>query len=122
MSEIMKISDSENEVMEVIWAVEEWITISFIHEKLSVNKKWAYNTVGTFVQRLCQKGFLQSKREGKTNSYKAIISKERYKRALTQSLLDEIHNGSQKSLIASLFDVKLPNEKIDKLLDLLNEE
>ncbi|NMA82970.1 MAG: BlaI/MecI/CopY family transcriptional regulator [Epulopiscium sp.] len=122
MNSIIKISDSEKEVMEVIWAAEEWITIPSIHEKLLENKKWAYNTVGTFVQRLCEKGFLQSKREGKANSYKAIVSKDSYKRALTQSFLNEIHNGSQKSLISCLFDVKLSNEKIDKLLEMLNKE
>ena len=117
-----KISEAEAEVMEVVWDSGEWIGVPLVHEKLSENRKWAYNTVGTFMNRLCAKGFLESKKEGKTNLYRALISRSEYKNELTREFLDEIHHGSKRSLFAALYGGKLSDEKIDELMDMRDGE
>ncbi len=121
MKKFVKISDSEYEVMEVIWETGE-TSVPEVHRRLSEKRKWAYNTVATFMQRLSEKGFLEIRKNGKSNSYNYVVTKEDYKKSLTKDFLDSIHSGSKKSLIASLFDKKLPDETIDKLIDMIDKE
>ncbi len=118
--EVVKISDSEAEVMEIIWDKGE-TTAHEVHSELLKKKKWAYNTVATFMQRLCDKGFLKIRREGKSNLYSCLISREEYKKSLTREFLNSIHKGSKKSLIAALFDKKLSDEEIDELLNIIDK-
>lgn len=120
MSDIIKISDAESEVMEVLWDKGE-ASANTVCQELSKEKKWAYNTVATFLVRLCDKGFLKSRKEGKSNIYSCLISREEYKRSLTYDFLSSIHRGSKKSLIASLFDKELSDEDIDRLMDIIDK-
>lgn len=114
MGEFGKLSDSEYEVMEVVWELGD-CTIQDVYKKLEF-KSWAYNTVATFMQRLCDKGLLKSTRAGKANMYKAVISKKEYKKSITINFLNTIHKGSRCSLIASLFEGEVSNETIDEML------
>ncbi len=111
-----KISESEHEVMEVIWERCDWITINEVHSKLNGAKERAYSTIKTFMARLCEKGFLESKKQGIANVYKALITKDEYITQQTQNFLKQIHNGNKKSLIAALYCGDVSNEKIDELL------
>ncbi len=120
-NKFVKISDSEYEVMEVIWEKGE-TGVSEVHKILSQKHTWAYNTVATFIQRLAEKGFIEIQKNGKANICRAVISKEEYKKSMTKDFLDSIHNGSKRSLIASLFDKQLPDDTIDKLMRLIDEE
>ncbi len=114
MDKGVKLSDSEYEVMEVVWEIGN-CTIPDVYKKLEF-KRWAYNTVATFMQRLCEKELLKSTRAGKSNMYEAMISKEDYKKSITINFLNTIHNGSRRSLIASLFEGKVSNQAIDEML------
>ena len=116
-----KISDSELEVMEVIWKADEWIDIASVHRVLSQGNQWAYNTVGTFMIRLEDKGFLEHVKRGKSNFYRALISREEYKRAETEKFLNQVHSGSKKSLIAALYHGQVEDEELDKLMQMLSD-
>ena len=120
MKETAKISDAENEVMEVIWSAGE-VTVQQVQQTLSEQRHWAYNTVGTFMQRLYDKGLLQREKNGKTNVYKPAVSKTDYKRAVTEDFLKQVHSGSKKSLMAALFDERLSNDEIDRLLEMIEK-
>lgn len=92
-----------------------------MHSKLSKVKTRAYSTIKTFIVRLCKKGFLEEKKRGIANIYKAIITKDEYIKEQTKSFLNQIHKGNKKSLIAALYDGKVSNEKIEQLLKRLEE-
>lgn len=115
MSKHAKISESEYEVMEAIWD-SGCATVAEIHNALS-DKKWAYNTVATFMSRLSEKGLLSSHTEGKAKIYTPEISRSSYKRELTEDFLNSIHHGSKRSMLAALFDRSVSNETIDKLMN-----
>ncbi len=121
MSEPGRMSESESEVMEVVWEKGE-VSAHEVQEELSKKKSWAYNTVATFLQRLCEKRFAASRREGKTNYYRALISREEYQKSVTRDFLNSIHHGSKRSLIASLFDGEVNDEEIERLLRLIEEK
>lgn len=116
MHEPIKISESEMEVMKVFWSNRGWLSLNDLRGHLS-EKSWKYNTIGTFVLRLVEKGVLACKKQGKTNYYSPLVSEEDYKKAETQYFLKEIHGGSMKSLLASLADTTLSPEDIDELAD-----
>lgn len=120
MKNNVKISESEMLVMEIIWQLNDWTAVNTILSKMSKCKKWKYNTVATFVLRLAEKGFLESRKNNGSNEYRPLISKEEYKRQETEYFLESIHNGSRKSLIASLYQDKLTEDEFNELLKFID--
>lgn len=122
MKKIQKISDSEYEVMEVLWANDDYMEVAEVHNALSKVKKWAYKTVATFLIRLNGKGFLDVKKHGRANSYYPLISEAEYIRAQTEEFLQTIHKGSKRSLIAALYDSDTDNDELDELIAMVENK
>ncbi len=109
-----KLSQAESEIMELLWRSDAPVTVNFVIDKLGDGRK--YTTVSTFLTRLCKKGFVSQAKNGAVNEYTAIVSREEYKRRETQSFVNEVHKGSAKSLIASLYEDRLSDGDIDELI------
>ena len=114
MSEFLRISDAEMEVLCALWENGGWMNIAEVCGALK-RKAWKYNTVGTFLLRLAEKGVLESEKRGKANYYRPRISEAEYKRRETQSFLQEVHGGSMRSLIAALYDEPADPKALDEL-------
>lgn len=116
----MKISNSEMEIMNIIWAKGEEITSA---EIIGILKDtWKPTTIMTFLKRLCDKGILEARKEGKTNFYSANITEDEYKSKTTENFLQEFHNGSVTSLLAALVKGKQPNSKeLEEIKQWFNE-
>ncbi|MEK3731618.1 BlaI/MecI/CopY family transcriptional regulator [Paenibacillus sp. FSL M8-0334] len=117
MNQIQKLSDTEMELMEVIWECEPPVTST---ELLRIfagrGKAWKAQTISTFLSRLVDKGALEATRHGRTNMYTPLISPEDYKLAETKHVLDGLYQGSVKNLIAALYDGdKLSDEDVEEL-------
>lgn len=100
---ISKISDSEKDIMNIIWAKENPVTANDIMKSLQKEKQWKITTVLTFLSRLVDKGILSSVKKGKTNFYSADISSEGYSKYEAKTILDESYNGSLKSFMTALY-------------------
>ena len=112
----MKISESEMELMNIIWQRNDEITSADLIGHLAAT--WKPTTIQTFLKRLCDKGVLTVRKEGKTNFYKANVTEDEYKQSRTQEFLKEMHKGSIKSLLKALFDSKEPDKKdIEEIKD-----
>lgn len=118
--EITKISDAEMEVMQYFWHENRGYTPTELLERLEKEKNWKYSTVKTFLTRLVEKGLLSCKK-GRVNQYTAIITEEEYKRHETKVFLDSVHKGSMKSMLASLCNGDITNERLEELLQELEE-
>ncbi|MBP3360490.1 MAG: BlaI/MecI/CopY family transcriptional regulator [Clostridia bacterium] len=105
----MKISNSEMEIMNIIWAKDEEVTSAELADILK--DTWKPTTIMTFLKRLCDKGILDARKEGKTNFYSANITEDEYKQSTTESFLREFHNGSVTSLLTALVKGKQPDSK-----------
>lgn len=101
-----KISDSEMEIMKIIWENGGEVTSAELCGQLG--GIWKPTTVLTFLKRLCDKGVLSARREGKANCYSALLSREEYKHRQTEEFVRQMHKGSVKSLLASLYDGEKP--------------
>ncbi len=100
---IPQVSDSELELMKIIWAHEGTALYACIMEKLTkTGHTWQKNTVITLLSRLVEKGLLKTKKIGRRNEYKAIVSEEDYQASQTQVLLNKLYEGQAKGLISTL--------------------
>lgn len=117
MNQVQKLSDTEMELMEVIWECTPPVTSTELLALFAERgREWKAQTISTFLSRLVDKGALTAKRDGRTNKYMPRISPEDYKLMETQHVLDGLYQGSVKNLISALYDgEKLSDEDIAEL-------
>lgn len=110
-----KISDSELEVMRILWGGKQAMTLAEIRKTLSVNSEWEDSTIKTLLRRLHCKGVLkQEKRD--VYYYTPLVSEDEYEEYTTQTLINKLFQGSAKNLVASLVSSnQLSQEDISEL-------
>ncbi len=109
MTSFQKLSETEMEVMQIIWECGHPITSSKLHDIFAEEKgkEWKGQTIATFLARLVEKGVLTStKKQGRTNIYSPRISPEEYRSKEAKSFLDTVYEGSVKNFLATLYDGK----------------
>ena len=103
-----QISDSELELMKIIWGNGGTALYAQIVEALSKKgRTWQKNTIITLLSRLVDKGFLKTNKIGHRNQYTAIVSASDYQTAQTQTLLDKLYEGSARGLVSTLIEKEL---------------
>ncbi|CAH0122147.1 Penicillinase repressor [Paenibacillus sp. CECT 9249] len=124
MEKMQKLSDTEMELMGVIWECDPPVTSTELLQIFAQRgKEWKAQTISTFLSRLVDKGALETTKHGRTNKYVPLISPKDYKLAETQHVLDGLYQGSVKNLIAALYDGdKLSDEDIAELKQWFSEK
>ena len=93
-----KISDSELEVLKIIWEKGKVNSLDIIIQLEEFN--WNNNTIRTLIKRLLEKDAIEIvEKNGKSFSYSAKISQEEYKFEKTKNLLKQLHDGDINNLI-----------------------
>lgn len=115
---VSKITDSEVEVMRILWEAGEALPMADIRKTLEHSSKWETSTIKTLLRRLCEKGaVLATKKE--VFYYEPLVSEAEYNEYTTQSLIDRLFSGSAKKLVASLLgSKKLDDSDIEELRNL----
>ncbi|MEO1053254.1 MAG: BlaI/MecI/CopY family transcriptional regulator [Bacteroidota bacterium] len=114
MNELTK---AEEQIMRVIWK-EGRMFIKDIIEKLPEPKP-AYNTVGTFLKILENKGFVERKKYGNTYEYAAKVQKGAYTGFLMKGFVSKYFEGSVEHMLSYF----IKNNEIDlKTFEELNEK
>lgn len=116
MSNVSKtITDSEYQIMRILWKSEEKMTVADVTRELDGND-WTPSTVSTFLQRLLKKEVISCEKKGKTNLYYPLIMQSEYDLNETENFLSKIYKGSVKNLVAALYEnKKLSNEDMSDL-------
>ncbi|MEK4328546.1 BlaI/MecI/CopY family transcriptional regulator [Paenibacillus sp. FSL R7-0297] len=124
MNKVSKLSDTELELMEAIWAGTPPVTSTELLNRFAQKgKDWKAQTISTFLSRLVDKGFLIATRHGRLNKYVPGISPEQYKLVEAQHVLDGLYQGSVKNLISAMYDGdKLSDQDIDELKQWFSEK
>ena len=99
---IPRISQSELDVMDVIWSASRPIAASDIVEALAGHKDWSDRTVKTMLSRLVNKAALKTEADGRRYLYSPIISREAYSLKAARSLSDRLFGGRAAPLVAHL--------------------
>jgi len=96
-----RISDSELEIMRVLWVAGRAMTINEIKAELMKNSSWEDSTIRTLIRRLHQKEVLSQEKKG-VFYYSPCVSEAEYNEYSTRRLIDRLYHGSPKALIAAL--------------------
>ena len=96
-----KISDSELEVMKVLWQAEDALPVNVIRETLQRDRGWEATTVKTLIGRLLAKGVIRQQKRN-VFYYSPLIGEEEYKTWAAENLIRKLYHGSAKSLVAAL--------------------
>ena len=115
-----KISDSELEIMGVLWDENRAMPMSELRAAAAKRTGWESSTIKTLVQRLCTKGALrQEKRD--VFYYSPTFTRADYGTYAARSLADRVYHGRAGSLVAALVNMGLSSEERDELQKLLEE-
>ncbi len=105
---VSKITDSEVEIMRVLWKAGCELPIADIRKSLKESSEWEDSTIKTLLRRLCEKGVVSAAKK-EVFYYKPLISETEYNEYTTQNLIDRLYSGSAKNLVASLLGSKKLN-------------
>ncbi len=120
---IQQISDSELEIMRIVWGNPEKVTLfPYIMDGLAARgKPCQKNTLIVLLSRLINKGFLSAKKIGRRNEYTPLVSETEYQTAQTKCFLNKIYEGNVKGLVSNLISGDLLEdaeyEELKKLLE-----
>lgn len=103
MKKHQQISDSELEIMRIIWNSGGSALLADI--MASLNKKddsRSQNTILTLLARLIDKGVLSTIKHGRINEYVAEINEQSYIADQTKNFVNKVCGGDAKHLVSSL--------------------
>lgn len=120
VNNLPKISESELEVLQLIWEYSEPMTVTQIRTEMTERTDWEPATVKTLLSRLHKKGAVERvySDEKKVYLYSPLVSKEDYSRKSASNLIGKLFDGNAKKLVASLIQSdRLTKEDIAELYE-----
>lgn len=113
------LTETELKIMNVIWSMSE----GSVHQILeALGEDYAYNTVSTIVRVLEQKGFVSSRKDGRTHIYASTIPKEEYEDVGLENMVDGLFGGTPLALMKRMIDSgKLSANDLAELKKLIEE-
>ena len=125
MKGIPQISNSEWEVMKVLWAGAR-CTANEVVEALAGTTAWQPKTIRTLINRLVNKGAAGYEIEGKdkkTYYYFATVAEKDCIRSESQMFLKRVFSGSSNRMLANFFqECDLTPEDIEELKRILDKK
>lgn len=121
------LSNVETLVMKAIWDAGEDIAVPDLMTVLKekYGKDYARTTVGTFLLKLSEKGFIQSYRKGKLSYIRAVKTEADYRAKALREEVEFWHHGSMTEMVSCLIRTKEmteeDKERIRRALDGLDD-
>ena len=122
MTRSLKISESEWDVMEPIWAFGD-CTAADVIKQLRTTHDWNHSTIRTLLARLVEKGALVYDVDGSRYIYRAAVTRQQCVRQEGRSFLEKAFGGDVTALLAHFVDeASLDPGQIEQLRKLLAEK
>lgn len=117
------LSPLEQETMNIVWELKQ-CSIRDVVEQFNREKKLAYTTVSTLLQRLFEKGLVTKNNHNAVIFYTPKVSKELYSKKMARSFFRTFMSSFGETAIVSFAESidKLPKDKKDYLLQLLDRQ
>ena len=118
-----KISETEWEVMGVIWDEAPMTSAEVIAALQARDGSWHPKTAKTLLNRLVRKGALGFTKEGRGYLYRALAPREACVAAESESFLERLFGGSLQPMVAHFVErKKLSAKDIAELKKILEQE
>jgi BlaI family transcriptional regulator, penicillinase repressor len=111
------LTKAEEQLMQALWQISKGTTKDII-DQLPAPKPH-YNTAGTILKILAEKGFVHIEAIGKSNFYSPAISKESYSKRSAQQLVKGYFGGSFANMLS--FFAKEKDISISELEQILKD-
>jgi len=122
MKKIPRISESEWQVMKLLWA-ESPGTANKIVEELSLRTTWKPKTIKTLLNRLVKKQALGYEKKGREYHYYPLVAESECIKAESRSFLGRVYGGATKPMLAALLESDdLSPEDIQELKQILERK
>ncbi|MCX7747362.1 MAG: BlaI/MecI/CopY family transcriptional regulator [Clostridia bacterium] len=122
MKQLPQISETEWQVMKVIWTKSP-ITASLVISQLEESTNWKPKTVKTLLGRLVKKNALGFEKENREYLYYPLVSEQDCVKAENQSFLKRVYDGAFNVMFARfLEEQQLSDKEIDELKRILEEK
>ncbi len=122
MKRIPRISETEWEVMKVIWMRAPCSAGEVIEALTRRDPTWHPKTVKAFLSRLVRKKALGFKKEGRAYLYRPLVEEKECVDAASESFLERVFGGSLKPMLVHFVErKKLSDEEIRELRRVLRE-
>jgi BlaI family penicillinase repressor len=120
MRKIPRISETEWEVMEVVWSHGPCSAGEIIETLTRKDSSWHPRTVKAFLNRLVKKKALGFSKEGRAYVYRPLVRREECVDAVSESFLGRVFGGSLRPMLAHFVERdKLSHDEIRELRRLL---
>jgi Predicted transcriptional regulator len=117
-----KITDSELEVMKLLWRAEDALPVTVIREELQKSRGWEPATIKTLISRLVTKGAVRQEKR-KVYYYSPLIGEKEYNTWATSDLISRLYHGSARELVAALVHSDgLTQQDLDELRQMFRVE
>ena len=121
MKRLPKISDSEWQVMRVVWKKSP-ISTNEVVEKLTPATLWKPKTIMTLLNRLVKKGVLGFVKKGRGYQYHPLLREDECIAVENRSFLQKVYGGSLKPMLINfLSEARLSKKEIEDLKRILDE-
>lgn len=119
MKPLPQISESEFEVMKLIWKHAP-ISTNDITKKLTKTTTWSPKTIQTLIKRLVTKGALSYEKQGRMFVYTPLINETEYLGQQRRSFLARFYDGNIAAMLSAyIADDKLSEQELADLRALL---
>lgn len=119
---IKRLPESELEIMQIIWREQSPVSRATIEKSIKSAHPLAPTTILTLLARLCEKKFIQMKKEGRMNVYEPLISEKEYLAIESRTFLNKLFNGSVANFATALCDSGIKKEELEELKKILEKE
>ena len=112
---------SELQIARIVWRLKS-ATVRDVLNELPAARKIDFKTVQTYLRRLEAKGYLKSKRQGRSNVYVPKAQPQRVVRDVVDDFMDRLFDGEAIPLLQHVIhDRGLTEEELRKLRDMLDQ-
>ena len=118
-----RISETEWEVMKVVWARGPSSAEAVIEELQRQDPTWHPKTAKTLLNRLIKKRALRFEKQGRAYIYHPLVTEVESVDAVSKSFLDRLFGGSLKPMLAHFIErKKITPPEVQELRRLLDRE
>jgi len=121
MSKLSKPTDSELEILNILWQ-KGTATVREVHEELAKTKDAGYTTSLKLMQIMFEKGLLTRDASSKTHIYQAAVSKEQTQGQIVKRMIDTVFSGSAMQMVMqALGNHNTNSDELAKIREYLEE-
>ena len=118
-----KITETEWEIMQVIWAAHPVTASEIVAHLGKRDESWHPKTTRALLNRLVQKGVLHYETRGRVHVYRPAYTERECVSAASESFLTRVFGGSLRPMLAFFIEQRrLTRKDLDELNELLETQ